>query len=179
MATKKCPVCGAEVDDKNAFCGYCGAKMDQPQETAQNTTAEGTTAGGNTQKKTFVAFEVNAPTTPVKPKNEKHTGAFVGGIVCFVLAIIFSSLYAFQYINIISTADSEFTFVSIFLYILLIGWITIVPSIGLLIATGICTGSAIKSTSKAIKVISIIILTFTIILALAIVLSFVLPTVII
>ena len=162
MAMKKCPMCGVDIDENVAFCPYCGAK---------NQTAETKTETVEPQ-----VISANNSTTP-EVKNKKHTGAFVGAIICFVIALAFFALYAIQCLDILMGSESEgLNFLVFLLYMLTIGWITLIPTVILIVITGVCSGICFKSTSKAIKVISIIIFVIDMIMAFSILISFAFPS---
>ena len=152
---KKCNMCGADIDENVSFCPYCGVKVEsqvQPEVVIQN-----------------------QQPTPTKPKK---TGTFVGAIVCLGLTIFFGLIYLFQYMEIISTGAEDESIRAIFvLYILLAGWFSLFPAIITTIVTIVCSSLTLKSSSKAFKVICIITLVLGIIIAIALMASLLLPSV--
>ncbi len=104
-------------------------------------------------------------------------GPFIASLICFVLGTIFTIVYVFHYTDILTSATSNInTFGLVILYLILFGWIYLVPAIGLIIAS-ICTSSiSIKSQSKKIKSTAYVFLILSIIILISLIISIFLPS---
>ena len=176
---KKCPSCGASVDENVKFCQHCGTKLveDAPQnkEPVQQVNAQ--TQNGQP----FVYFNVppqnqNTGANTVAAQSKKKTGAFVASLVCFFIGLLFVGFYAMFFGQMIAAINSGdgWAFLAFFFYLVTIGWISIIPAVALNIASLACSIACLKSSSKTQKVFGIIILIFSIIILVGILASIVL-----
>ena len=88
-----CAQCGKQIDDKSAFCPYCGAKTGKPSTTANqqaNTASTAPAAPQSPPRPTPVVPNgaVNTPATQPPKKKKFPTWAIVLIIVGIILAII-------------------------------------------------------------------------------------------
>lgn len=104
-------------------------------------------------------------------------GPFIASLICFVLGIMFTIVYALHYTDILTSATSNInTFGLVILYLILFGWIYLVPAVGLIIASICTTSISIKSQSKKIKSTSCVFLILSIIILISLIVSIFLPS---
>ncbi len=105
----QCKTCGREISDTSKFCPYCGSKVEQPCNSAENKTTEtayDSAAGTNTETGR-ASFESNTAdsfqTTPADNSEEKRNvlqvGFFILAGICFIMAFrsLLSGIQNFSY----------------------------------------------------------------------------------
>lgn len=131
---KNCPNCGGKMTDGSSFCEYCGyGTKDVVQQVNQQPQQQ----------------------IPV-PKNKTHKGAFIAGLVCLIVSIPFWALYFYQFLSVFLSSDKSLGIAVLLIIFFSVGiWITL-PGLILSIVSIICFGKCFNSTSKGIKITSII-----------------------
>ena len=148
---RKCNNCGAPLSDDMTNCPYCEKNNQNPISKQNSSQQQAQTSNKQNDKK----------------------GVFIAACICFAISILFGIIYTINYISIIlniSSSSSDLTGIFLLLYLILWGSPFVIPVIGLLIATITCCVfsrqsciKAIKTTSKILLIISIILLSIVII----------------
>lgn len=132
------------------------------------------------QGQTIQPKQVNPEVEEEKRKKKRKIGAFVSSLVTLILSFVFMGLAILFFYQFISGSDNSAGTVILFLVYMFtgIGFITFVPGFGLSIAALICSCFALKSSVKALKIISIFTTILSVIaLVLAVVTPFLIPSI--
>lgn len=197
MVANKCPNCGAKVklnpDTDLMYCEHCGYKQTEhtSEDPKQNPApAQETVALSQSQaNKATVLYDKNgnpvfvqsiqnaAPTPEQQKENEqkkRKVGPFVASLVTLVLSFVFMALSVVFFYQFVKGADSSAGSVVLFLVYMFtgLGLATFLPGLGLSIASLVCSCLALKSSIKALRIISIFVVIFA---TLAVIVSVAIP----